>query len=311
MGIGYYIYKQPQSTYPYKKRVEFFLLISTVLLVILFGPALIIKPVNSSHIITPIIIANALQKQEVLGVIALTPTPTPTPTPLLTETPTPTPVPLKAPVKKSYSIAVFGDSMEDTMGERLEYLEHALKAKYPQTNFDLYNYGVGSQNVADGVARFNSNFSYKTRNYPSLSQLKPDILIIGSFAYNPFAPQDVNKYWTTLSQLMQTAKSVSSQVYMLAEIAPLKKNFGKGPNGVNWDENTSYQHATQIIELLESDSALSKSLNIPLINAFYPSQINSYKEGNPTYVNPSDGIHPSVLGHEFIANLIAASLKLN
>jgi len=202
--------------------------------------------------------------------------------------------------------------MVDTMGENLEYLANALKSKYPQTHFNLYNYGIGSQNIVGGLARFNNAFSYQTRNYPPLPQIRPDILIVGSFAYNPLEPPDVNRYYSTLSQLVQAAKSVSSQVYMLAETAPLRKDFGKGPGGVNWSDDTSYSHSADIIQLMESDIALSKTLNVPLINAFYPSISNaSTKEGTRSYVATHDGIHPSVLGHQFIANIIVNTIKLH
>ncbi len=234
-------------------------------------------------------------------------TPTHTPTAI----PTPTNQPPKQTAKSSYSIAVFGDSMIDTMGERLEYLEQALKNKYPRTNFSLYNFGVGAQNVEEGLARLHQPLNYKDRHYPPLDEIKPDLIIIGSFAYNPFSPHDRNRYWAALNQLVNEVKSISPQVYLLAEIAPLKNNFGQGPNGVNWDQTTSYQHATNIIDLLENAVNLSSASHIPLINAFNPSQISPDKSGNPRYVNSSDGIHPSIAGHQFMAEKIAQTISLD
>lgn len=248
----------------------------------------------------------------VLGA-AVTPTQTPQPTltpfpPQPTTTSTPTPPPpesVPAPAKKDYSIAVYGDSMVDTMGERLEYLEHALKSRYPGVNFTLYNFGKGSENVEMGLGRFGSPLDYQDRHYSSLPSIKPDILIIGSFAYNPFSPYDRNRHWVGLTKLVEQAKTVSSHVYMLAEIAPLRSNFGKGPNGVNWDDATAYTHSGHIIEQLENAVALSKDLGIPLIDVYHASG------ANPSYTNPSDGIHPSVTGHEFTAERIAASVILD
>ena len=91
--------------------------------------------------------------------------------------PTSSPSPAPKLSKSTYTIALFGDSMIDTMGENLDYLDKALKAKYPQTNFQLYNYGIGSQNVEEGLARFENNFSYQSRNYPPIGQIKPDVII--------------------------------------------------------------------------------------------------------------------------------------
>lgn len=213
--------------------------------------------------------------------------------------------------KNSYSIAVFGDSMVDTMGERLEYLEHTLKKKYPNTDFNLYNFGKGAQNCEEGLARLHSPLDYQDRHYPTLDEIKPDVLIIGSFAYNPFSPHDSGRYRSCFSQLVSEGKTISGRIYVLAEIAPLKVNFGKGPGGVNWDDNTAYQQATRIIGQLENAIDISQFANVPLINAFISSQISADKSGNPKYVNSSDGIHPSVAGHEFMADLITDTLRFN
>src|SRR5258708_9140656 len=136
--------------------------------------------------------------------------------------------------KKTFTVAVYGDSMVDTMGEQLEYLSQSLKRKYPSKNFQFYNYGIGGQNIEDGLGRFYSPFQYKSRNYPALPDLKPDILLIASFPYNPLNPFDHNKHWLSLIQLVNQAKGVSPRVYLLAEIAPRIHNFGVGPGGPNW-----------------------------------------------------------------------------
>lgn len=255
---------------------------------------------------TPQILGEAIT---VIPIPTSTPSPTPLPTgvPADIETSSPTPVKTK---KESYTIAVYGDSMVDTMGENMEYLTIVLKNKYPKTEFKLYNYGIGSENVADGINRFSDIFNYQTRHYPSLPSLKPDIIILGSFAYNPYFPYDRKKYSTDLTQLLKKVKKITSDVYLLAEIAPLKKNFGVGKNGVNWPSDKAYEHATQIIDNLETAKEVAKILDTPIIDVFSQTQINAEKEGDKKYVNPDDGIHPSVEGHQFTAEKISEALKL-
>lgn len=220
-------------------------------------------------------------------------------------TATPTPPVTK---KKEYKIAVIGDSMVDTMGERLEYFEHALKKKYPNANFTLYNYGIGSQNVEDGLGRFDKPFKYKDRDYPAVADIKPDIIVVGSFAYNPFTPHDRDKHWLTLTQMVQKAQQITPDVYMLAEIAPLTREFGKGPNGVNWDTATAVTHAAHIEQQLQNVIGLGLTLNVPVIDAYTPSKKDN--EGTKDYVSPGDGIHPSVKGHEFMAEIMVKSISL-
>ena len=237
-----------------------------------------------------------------------TPTTYPTPTliPTLTRTPTPTPIVLK---NASYTIAIFGDSMVDTMGEKLEYLQKNLSDKYPQTKFNLYNYGIGGQNIEQGLARFESSFVNRERQYPPIPVLLPDVLIIGSFAYNPFPTHDRNKHYALLKDLIIKARNVSPNIYLLAEIAPLKIGFGKGKNGVNMEESVAFTHASHIVEQLDDVINLSNEENIPLINVYYESRSDG-SFGNPYLVNSDDGIHPSEAGHNFTAESIVEKIKL-
>lgn len=213
---------------------------------------------------------------------------------------------LKLP-KPTYSIALIGDSMVETMGENTDYLQKSLSAKYPTTQFKLYNYGIGGQNIEQGLNRFSLPFNYKTRNYPPLPEIHPDILIVGSFSYNPFADHDRTKHSRLLREMINQARGASGRVYLIAEIAPLKTGFGKGVGGINWLEDKAATQALHIIEQLDNAVTLAKTENVPLINAFQSSKTEG-NYGNPAYVAPHDGIHPSIAGHVFMANLIAALL---
>lgn len=270
------------------------------------------------HMTQRSVVVKTVLAAQTLDTIHFLPTVTPLPTQyplsishtIFIQGPLLTPVPVASEYtlpKKSYSIAIIGDSMVDTMGERLEYLEHSLKRKYPTAQFTLYNYGIGGQNVEEGLARFSSPFQFRDRTYPAIAQVHPDYLVVASFAYNPFNPYDRNKHWLLLDRLVKEAEKASSHVYVLAEIAPLIADFGKGPGGVNWPDPTI--HAHHIIEQLENAEGVAQSEHVGLIDAFAASQVNKDKAGNKTYVNTNDNIHPSVAGHEFIANLITDTIR--
>lgn len=264
---------------------------------------------QTQHVINPVI---AMNEESVLGE-SISPTLPPiasiSATPSVTATPTPTatdaPVILK---KSSYSIAVIGDSMVDTMGEKMEYLQNSLKNRYPNTTFTLYNYGIGAQNIEQGLARFTSAFDYKTRHYPALSTLHPDIIIVASFAYNPFSPPDSTKHAALLTQLVQEAKATGSKVYVLAEIAPLKYDFAKGPRGMqDWTDDYRAQHAQEIIDQLHNALTVAKQQGVGLIDAFEKTEVSG-EFGSTQYTNTDDGIHPSEYGQLFTSNLIAKTL---
>lgn len=211
--------------------------------------------------------------------------------------------------KPHYVIVAYGDSMIETMGDGLDYLDKIFKEKYPDTTFKMYNYGIGGQNVFEGLSRFANSFNYKTRNYPSVANVKPDIIILGSFAYNPFSPHDRDRNWILMGELVSEAKKTGADVYLLAEIAPLSTGFGKGPHGANWSENLAHTQADHIIEILENSINLSRELNTGLINVYDASRVDS-KYGKSIYVDPNDGIHPSIAGEELMAQVIANTIKL-
>ncbi len=234
--------------------------------------------------------------------VTATPAPLPTLEPTVTVLPSPTPQKLS---KDTYTLLIIGDSMEDTMGEKLDYLQKALTEKYPETKFNLYNYGKGANNVEEARSWFAEEFHYKDRNYPLPYQTHPDISIVGSFAYNPFTPYDRDRHWLGLTHLIQEIQKISPEVYILAENAPLKQDFGKGPQGVNWDSQTASVQSAHIVEQLENAVGLSKALNVPLIDAYHESTDESKLK---KYVSPQDGIHPSTEGHEMIAKKIVETI---
>lgn len=241
--------------------------------------------------------------------VILSPTPTPTPSPSPSPSPRPSINPKPTPNKSSYIIAAFGDSMVDTMGENLDYLDKEMTAIYPTTKFKFYNFGVGSQNVVEAGKRFDSPLVYKDRNYPAISQINPDIIIISSFAYNPLSPYNKSVYLSGLKEVINKAKSTNAQIYLLAEIAPIRVGFGKGVGGVNWSDAQVQTHVGYIFQNLDGAVNLASQEKIPLINAYEKSQVDG-KYGNKIYVGSHDGIHPSIEGEVFMAEIIAETLKL-
>lgn len=220
------------------------------------------------------------------------------------------------PSKSNYVIALFGDSMVETMGENLDYLDKSLKEKYPYTKFKLYNYGIGSQNVVEGLARFHDPFLYqqavasgnKTRNYPPIDKINADIIIISSFGYNPLSPYDRDKHWINLKNLVLEASKTGAKAYILAEIAPIKSGFGRGPGGIDWTDQMITTQVAHIIEQLDNAVGLAENLDVPLINVYERSKIDG-KYGDPIYVGTHDHIHPSIEGEIFMADIITTSIK--
>lgn len=231
---------------------------------------------------------------------------------VVTSFPTPTASPSATPFltlsKKSYIVALFGDSMIDTLGDNLEVLSTSLKAKYPTTQFVLYNYGIGAQNVAGGLSRLDSSFANRERNYPPITQIKADVIIIGTFSYNPFFPHDPGRHRQLLKELLERLRGTGASLYLLAEQGPREVGFGKGETGPNMVEEEAHKHALRIIEQLDNSVAVANELGIPIINVYAQSKVSG-KFGNPVYVNFGDGIHYSDSGRVFTASSITSAVR--
>lgn len=223
--------------------------------------------------------------------------------------PTPLSKPILTTPKKEYVIAVYGDSMVETMGENLDYLQVALKEKYPYTKFSMYNYGIGAEKVSEGLARYANSFDRGNRHFPSIKDLKPDIIVVGSYSYNPFDQHDAMRHKNVLAELVNLARQ-SSKVYMLAEIAPVETGFGTGTGGVNWPESITKTHVQRIQEQMQSVFALGTQLTVPIVNAYDASKKPGSTFGKPEYVSSHDNVHPSILGQIFTANKIAETIVL-
>lgn len=207
----------------------------------------------------------------------------------------------------AYTIALFGDSMVDTM-EGGTYLRKALAEKYPGTQFVIFNYGKGAITASDGLETFYDAFEHRGRSYKPVDELEPDVIIVGSYAYNVYSPPDVNKHWLEYTRLVQEAQKITPNVYMLAEIAPQRSGFGLGAEGVIWEPHNAWTHTQHIIDQLYNPIGLSEALGVPVIDTFNPSLKEDKIEGRRELIDTSDNIHPSEKGHEFMAKIIAETL---
>ena len=206
-------------------------------------------------------------------------------------------------------IAILGDSMVDTMATGLPYLDRQLKARFPNMEFDLLNYGIGSENIVTANDRIDNSYVYKDRSYPVLANLGADIIIIESFAYNPIGDDmdDIKKQTEMINSIVGKVKNDQVKIVFMAAISPIKKNFGKGPGGVNWEMDKAWEHATKIQTYLENGIKSANEIGLPVIDCYHATLLPN-GEGIASYVSTHDGIHPSVEGHTFMANKIAEKL---
>jgi len=205
--------------------------------------------------------------------------------------------------KSSYTIAVLGDSMVDTLGPGVPHLKSALKSVFPRTSFTIYNYGVGGTNIDYGLARLTSDYLYLDTPVPALVNRYPDIVVVESFAYNPYSFDEgaLEKHWLALASIVDNLKKRVPDVKIIiaATISPDSTTFGDGAANLAYSREDKQKKTDIIKSYLQNAIRFAQSQNLPLADAYTPSLAQPAK-----YINPGDHIHPSDGGKALFAQKI-------
>jgi len=200
------------------------------------------------------------------------------------------------------TIALLGDSMIDTLGTELNHLQNSLSEIYPQTKFNLINFGQGGNNVEDGFKRL-----------PLLFPKRPDIVVIESFAYNNFgnSSDGLNRHWLGLESLVNSLKSnlPQTKILLAATIAPNSVIFANGIKDAHFSALEKIEKSNTIKLYLENLIAFSASAKLPLADAYHPSLVSS--EGNRNFISTTDNLHPSDYGNQFFCQTLARAISDN
>ncbi|MBU1327324.1 SGNH/GDSL hydrolase family protein [Patescibacteria group bacterium] len=226
--------------------------------------------------------------------------------------PTPTSKPVRTTRQKSYTIALLGDSMIDTLGKDAANLAGRLNSVYPRTDFTIQNYGVGGTNIDYGLARVTGDYDYVDSHIPALASQSPDVVVIESFGYNPFVQSDdyLTRHWLALAHVIDALRLHIPGVKLViaATIAPNAEVFGDGV--LNWTSEQKHQKVATIKEYLKNAVKFARSQKLPLADAYHAS-LGSNGNGKLMYINPGDHIHYSEAGMALMAQKIAETIAAN
>lgn len=241
-------------------------------------------------------------EEEVLGVQQTKPKQSPAPrfADLLINKPADTKTEDKKPSLSWYdgtiTVAVFGDSMIDTLDTGLPYLKSALQNYYPKAKFRLFNYGLGAQNIEEALKRLDQDYKQGDRNYPPLLELNADIVVVNSFAYNPFGDIEdpLYKHWANLVVLTELIKQkTKAKIIILADLAP--------------HQSPALQNIDTITQYLQNTIEFSQAYHLPLANVWEKSLAANH-QGDLKYIDNHDHIHPSSSGQRLIGQVLAQTI---
>ncbi len=237
------------------------------------------------------------------------------------EVPTPTPEPkmngqvlgsTAGKPKRTLTVAVLGDSMIDVLQPDLPQLRSALDDDFPETEFDLFNFGVGASDLEYAVERLTNEYEYLGSKYPSVLSVEPDILVLESFAYNNFGygQEGLDKQWLLIGDIITQTEKISpdTKIILSATIAPNSTIYGKGIDGIHWNQAERLVRTEAVKDYLENIINFAGSQGYPIADAYAPS-LDAYGEGKPVYINSKDNLHPSGPGGELYSRKVAEAIS--
>lgn len=234
--------------------------------------------------------------------------------------PNPTPLPKPTPAtrsarKNAFTIAMLGDSMVDTLGPDLPHLRSILSRIYPNVIFwNMRNYGVGGTNIDYGTQRLKNDYSYLGNQIDSLVSQSPDVLVVESFAYNPYPYEEgaLLRHWMKLAEIITIAREYIPQtkIVIAATIAPNAAVFGDGAAGLSYDLEAKQRKVETIKQYLVNAIRFARSERLPLADAYHPS-LNEDGNGKLVYINPGDHIHYTDEGRQFFSSKVAEAMITN
>lgn len=216
--------------------------------------------------------------------------------------------------KPHYTVAFLGDSMTDTLGADLRLIQDELARVYPATSVTFLNYGVGGENIVSGLERVTRETAYLGVVRPAVIAQSPDVVVIESFAYNPFSFETgaLEQHWLSLAYIVDAiqANLPDTKIVIAATIAPNSTVFGDGAPGLGFSAQDKLERTQIIKRYLENSIRFARSEHLPLADAYHPS-MDSAGEGKLLYINTGDHIHYSDAGRKLFARIVAETLISN
>lgn len=185
-------------------------------------------------------------------------------------------------IPRPLTLVFIGDSMIDTIFSQNSIVD---------TNLKNFNYGFGSTTIDSAAKRLTNQTIYRDLVKPPITSLKPDIIVIESFAYNNYGNTEngLVKYQTELTALISKIKQLlpNSKIILASTITPNASVFATG-QGFTPQEQLE---KTETIKKYQSTFIQYATTNhYPLVD------ITTITKQKPTNFISSDGIHPNSTG---------------
>jgi len=214
--------------------------------------------------------------------------------------------------KQVYKIAMVGDSMTAALGPHGGSLSDYMNSLYKKNVQDPQRIIIDNYAKSSNILAINNEIAKKTTiseyTFGPLLSGNYDLILVESYGYNPLSQFGIDggikQQNIALDALMKTLITTlpHADIIFIATIAPNTENYAKAVQP-SYSAADRAKLVAERIAYIKNHIAYAKSHTIPVIN-IYQDSLTQNGDGNMVYINPTDDIHPSFAGIDFISHKI-------
>ncbi len=208
-------------------------------------------------------------------------------------------------------IVLYGDSMTEYLHTPPRVLAGMLQAQNPGRAFEILNYGVGATRAELVLYRLRYEFWHGRQRMLPLPVLKPDALVLESYAFNNSNDQaaGLENFTRIWDEILETCRELAphSRLICLVTIASTPQPPGEMANRLFFHAGpeifANRHHWREIYQERFIEWATRR--RVDLVNVRKDVQSAAAAGTPPTHWIAADGVHPNPAGVEKISAAIA------
>ena len=218
-------------------------------------------------------------------------------------------------------VLFLGDSITHD-GQYVGFIEYALRKQKPDQNFDFYSLGLNSE-TASGLSENDHPFPrpcIHERLGSALDKIKPEVVFVcygmNDGIYHPLNKDIFDAYKKGMLELVKKCQNVGAEVILITP--PLFQahaipNLLQDAEAADFSYRAPYKAYQETLAAFSEWTSTATPENVTCVNlnSIMATYVSDQRKENKNFCFSKDGIHPSLEGHLFIAQIILKTLNFN
>ena len=212
-----------------------------------------------------------------------------------------------------FSIALLGDGTIAGWGERCPELSAELGRLYTRSSFEIQNHGLDGSRVGNALLRIGSDYDKEGQKVRHLAHSNPDIVIVDSCAFSQFwdGSEGLSEYRDLTRRVWDEIErtTTAKRLFFLAASPPRERFLEGAPLFANTSQATRARFAEGVSRFLDEARSIVTDEGWPVADAGEElKKVIDQGASIRRYFDQNEGVHPSRLGYELAAKVIAREI---